>query len=202
MDSRLEGMAANYLTPAEPASLMSSMISENGEEGMSRRLSTASTNSSFEDHDLMFITYSEEEIQQIASIFIRIYKQFFANRKWSLFPEYFLTLLETVYSQFQSQSYMDVITMDLFTLLVCDIQVRLFHFIFNHYYSSFVVKDLFEYLVNDIRVPSTDHVNFSLLRKATNYTMDRIKDCEEEMPYLRGFIQRRRSFNGMMCRIQ
>ena len=184
--------------PVDNSELLSSIISENGEENdnsFSRRLSTASVSSSVDDQGSAYsVVYSEEEMQQIASVFIRIYKQYIDRTNSHQFPEYYYSLLSDIYSRFLNHSYLDMPSMDLLIHLLCIIQVRLFHFIFNQHYSSFVVKDLFEYLVSDIRFPSTEHVNFSLLRKATTYTIDRLKDCEEEIPHLRGFIQRRNSF--------
>lgn len=193
MENQLEAMSR----PMESSELFSSIISENGEDDnlFSRRQSTASVSSSVDDQGSLYsVVYSEEEMQHIASLFIRIYKQYFDGRKSRRFPEYYYSLLSDMYSHFLNNSYLDMTSMDLLIHLLCCIQVRLFHFIFNQHYSSFVVKDLFEYLVSDIRFPSTEHVNFSLLRKATTYTIDRLKDLEEEIPHLRGFIQRRLHF--------
>ena len=73
-------------------------------------------------------------------------------------------------------------------LLAC-VQIRLFHTILNHYYRSFVETDFFEYLVSEIRCPRDNTMSFARLRKATQYTMDRLRNCEEEVPHLRKFIQ-------------
>lgn len=187
LESAVEAKATSFFIPAiTPSSLRSSLNED------SRRHSIESVNSVDDEgcHDVPTV-YSEEEMRQIITTFSRIYKQYFGSHSLSMLPQYSTVVLDDVYSHLSSDSYIDNSTMEVLVLLLANLQIRLFYTIFNQYYSSFVVTDLFEYLVNEIRFPSADPISFRFLRRATSYSMSRLKNCEEEIPHVRKFIQRR-----------
>lgn len=187
-ENAVEAKTTSFFMPAvSPSSLRNSL-----NEDHSRRHSIESVNSVDDEggHDYP-VVYSEEEMHQIITTFSRLYKQYFGSHTLSMIPQYSSVVLDDVYSHLSSDTYIDASTMEVLVPLLASLQIRLFHIIFNQYYSSFVVTDLFEYLVNEIRFPSTDPISFRLLRRATSYSMSRLKNCEEEIPHVRKFIQRR-----------
>lgn len=192
VESILESKAYSYHTPATLQSLTSSMRSEGPDDlSLSRRLSTSSLNSVDElSEQETREVYSEEEMQSIHYLFTRLFKQYFSDHSIECIPASYYSLLDEIFQQSTSVTYFDNLTLDILETLFSCIQIRLFNTIFNEYYPSFVVTDLFEYVVNDIRFPSTPQMNFSSLRRATKYTMTRLQSCEEEIPHVRKFIQR------------
>ena len=185
----LHSKISSYLSPATTA-LASSFISENEEDSYQRRLSTNSTSSIYEDFEKeTFTVYSEDEMQEICSIFSRIYKQYFSTNAIVL-PELYSTVLRSFDEKIQSYAYFDSSTMDLFMFLLTSIQVRLFFDFFNTSYHSFIKTDLFEYVVNEIQSPSTDGFKIQLKTKL-DYSIKRLESCKEEIPHVKQFIKRK-----------
>ena len=96
--------------------------------------------------------------------------------------------MEALSNQIASYSYLDPQSLSLLNYLLECIQIRLFQFLLDGYYCDFVCTDLFEYLISEQRYPSSPSLSSRLLRES-RYMVDRLKDCEEEIPYLRRFIQ-------------
>lgn len=159
----------------------------NGE--LDRRLSTSSV-TSVEDEKTPpnQYNYSEQEMKSLLTELNLIFSGYLKQRSFSIFPDYYYDVMDAMSSQITECPFLDPQSLSLLNCLLECIQIRLFQFILDSYYSDFVCTDLFEYLISEQRYPSSPSLSSRLLR-ASRYTVDRLKDCEEEIPYLRRFIQ-------------
>ena len=133
--------------------------------------------------------YSEEELMTLDRYLVRLYDKFFTERSIECIPTSYYEVMDSLLPLLKQELIYDSNLIDLIsTLLVC-IQIRLFSSILNYQYHYFVITDLFEYLVNEIRSPSLTQLPFALFRRETQYSLERLESCEAEIPHLRSFIQ-------------
>ena len=156
---------------------------------LDRRLSTSSVTSVDEERNRCSqYRYSENEMGSLLAELNVIISGFFKHHSISIFPDYYYHVMEALSNQITSYPFLDPQSLSLLHYLLECIQIRLFQFILDSYYADFVCTDLFEYLVSEQRLPSSPSLSSRLLRES-RYMVDRLKDCEEEIPYLRRFIQ-------------
>lgn len=156
---------------------------------LDRRLSTSSVTSVDEERNRCSqYRYSENEMGSLLAELNVIISGFFKQHSISIFPDYYYHVMEALSNQITSYPFLDPQSLSLLHYLLECIQIRLFQFILDSYYADFVCTDLFEYLVSEQRLPSSPSLSSRLLRES-RYMVDRLKDCEEEIPYLRRFIQ-------------
>lgn len=171
--------------------LRQSLTSVDGEEGAAlRKRQSESSVISVDDPDgTTHCAYSDEEMKRLSSMLECLSRQHFEGRPLRALPELYYAVVKEVVRLVSVGIYLDSVTVDLLVHVLACAQMRLFHRVLNFYYHSFVRTDFFEYLVSEIRCPRDSTMSFARLRKATQYTMDRLQSCEEEVPHLRKFIQ-------------
>ena len=160
------------------------------EDELQRRLSESSMASVEErDDGDDHVAYSDEEMKCLTGTLDCLFKQYWEKRSFSLFPSLYYDVISQITRSVNTGTYLDSSTLDLLINLLACMQIRLFQFLLNDSYPAFVVTDLFEYLVSEIRFPKGSTLSFARLKKATQYVVDRLQSCEEEVPHLRKFIQ-------------
>ena len=197
MNSTMKGAEMNSaMKGAEMNSTMkdveiNSTMSENAEDEspLLKRQSESSVISVEEQEMNTYCVYSDEEMKNLSSMLQCLSRQYFESCTLKVLPPLYYDVMKEVIHMLSIGIYLDSVTLDLLTHMLVCAQIRLFHHILNFNYYSFVETDFFEYLVSEIRCPRDSTMSFSRLRKATQYTMDRLKNCEEEIPHLRKFIQ-------------
>ena len=182
---------SNASTDTTSVDLRQSMTSVDGEEGAAlRKRQSESSVISVDDQDgTAHCAYSDEEMKRLSSMLECLSRQHFEGRPLRALPELYYAVVKEVVRLVSVGIYLDSVTVDLLVHVLACAQMRLFHRVLNFYYHSFVRTDFFEYLVSEIRCPRDSTMSFARLRKATQYTMDRLQSCEEEVPHLRKFIQ-------------
>lgn len=182
---------SNASTDTTSVDLRQSMTSVDGEEGAAlRKRQSESSVISVDDQDgTTHCAYSDEEMKRLSSMLECLSRQHFEGRPLRALPELYYAVVKEVVRLVSVGIYLDSVTVDLLVHVLACAQMRLFHRVLNFYYHSFVRTDFFEYLVSEIRCPRDSTMSFARLRKATQYTMDRLQSCEEEVPHLRKFIQ-------------
>ena len=175
-------------TATDPFTTLDNSIVSTTNEELDRRLSTSSVTSVEEENGCTQYHYSESEMISLITELNIIFSGYFKQHSISIFPDYYYDVMEALSNQIASYSYLDPQSLSLLNYLLECIQIRLFQFLLDGYYCDFVCTDLFEYLISEQRYPSSPSLSSRLLRES-RYMVDRLKDCEEEIPYLRRFIQ-------------
>ena len=202
-ESVLKTKAMSYLSPDPYDALSRSVVGTDAlnrsvvsvdagemEDELQRRLSESSMASVEErDGDDDHVAYSDEEMKCLTGTLDCLFKQYWEKRSFSLFPSLYYDVISQITRSVNTGTYLDSSTLDLLINLLACMQIRLFQFLLNDSYPAFVVTDLFEYLVSEIRFPKGSTLSFARLKKATQYVVDRLQSCEEEVPHLRKFIQ-------------
>ena len=191
-ENAMHTMASFLLKPSNDALLHSSLCSTSDaheDSTLSIRQSESSMNSEEDLEGSITSLYSEEELMTLDRYLVRLYDKFFTERSIECIPTSYYEVMDSLLPLLKQELIYDSNLIDLIsTLLVC-IQIRLFSSILNYQYHYFVITDLFEYLVNEIRSPSLTQLPFALFRRETQYSLERLESCEAEIPHLRSFIQ-------------
>ena len=176
-------------TATDPFATLDNSIPSTTNDELDRRLSTSSVTSVEEEKNgCTQYHYSECEMVSLLTELNVIFSGYFKQHSISIFPDYYYQVMEALSNQIASYPFLDPQSLSLLNYLLECIQIRLFQFILDSYYCDFVCTDLFEYLISEQRYPSSPSLSSRLLRES-RYMVDRLKDCEEEIPYLRRFIQ-------------
>lgn len=133
--------------------------------------------------------YSESELAKLTRALIRLYEKFFAERSIPCIPGFYYDIVDSMVASLRQSPFIDSTLLDLFSTFLSCVQLRLFSWILNYQYHYFVITDLFEYLVNELQSPSSSQLPFASIRRATQYSLERLESCEAEIPHLSSFIQ-------------
>ena len=155
---------------------------------VNRRLSSSSMASLDEGPIPPFPTYTEKELTNLLRRLHIIVESHLKDHPYEMLPPRYQSIIEKLFCEGTATHYLDSLSLSILSTLLKCMAVRLFQFIQHAYYDRFVGTDLFEYLVSEQCFPSSSFFSPRLVR-ASMYAADRLKDCEEEIPYLRKFIQ-------------
>ena len=162
-------------------------VSINGSP-VNRRLSSSSMASLDEGPVPTFPTYTEKELANLLRKLHNVVESHLKDHPYAMLPSRYQSIIDKLCCEAATTHYLDTLSLSILSSLLKCMAVRLFQFIQHAYYDRFVGTDLFEYLVSEQCFPSSSIFSPRLLR-ASMYAVDRLKDCEEEIPYLRKFIQ-------------
>jgi len=154
---------------------------------VNRRLSSSSMASLDEGSISSVPTYSEKELMNLLRKLRIVAESHLKSHPYAMLPSRYQPIIDKLCNEAATTHYLDSLSLSILSTLLKCMAVRLFQFIQHAYYNRFVGTDLFEYLVSEQCFPSS--VFSPRLLRASMYAMDRLKDCEEEIPYLRTFIQ-------------